>query len=82
MNAPSPAEIDEQEFQAPFSAPPILGVLTTRAPPGLRGLFRSGMQQWWETPPDTLGPDRTEIMSPAFVALVEEILGEEPDRGE
>jgi hypothetical protein len=40
------------------------------------------MQQWWETPPDTLGPDRTEIVSPAFVALVEEILGEEPDRGE
>jgi SAM-dependent methyltransferase len=30
MNAPFPAEIDEQEFQAAFSAPPILGVLTNR----------------------------------------------------
>jgi hypothetical protein len=33
-----------------------------------------GVVQWWKATPSTL--------SPHFVALVEEILGEEPDRGE
>jgi hypothetical protein len=40
MNVPFPAEIDKQKFQAAFSAPPILGVRTTRPPPGLGGPFR------------------------------------------
>jgi hypothetical protein len=33
-----------------------------------------GVVQWWKATPSTL--------SPHFIALVEEILGEEPDRGD
>jgi hypothetical protein len=41
----------------------------------LRGWFEmSGIIQWWST----VRPN----LSPEFVALVEEILAEEPDRGE
>jgi hypothetical protein len=40
----------------------------------VRELFANpGIAQWWRTMPPN--------MSPEFVALVEEILGEEPDRG-
>ena len=41
----------------------------------LRTFFGSpGLVQWWKTMPPNLTPE--------FAALVEEILGEEPDRGE
>lgn len=39
-------------------------------------LRNPGVAQWWRS------PVRRAAFSPEFVALVEEILGEEPDRGE
>ncbi len=41
----------------------------------VRGYFEMpGVVQWWRTTPPNLSPE--------FVALVEEILGEEPDRAD
>jgi len=41
----------------------------------VRGFFQSpGVAQWWRAAPPNVSPE--------FIALVEEILGEEPDRGE
>jgi len=46
---------------------------------GLKQLFESpGARQWWKT----MAPKSVTVGSPEFVALVEEILREERDRGE